>query len=319
MQNMHPFLSRACDVSYYYLPQSWLKIPGPNRIKILIYLLLKRRSLERFDFILSHIPEGSVVASYTGIPYAHIYHGNANPMTVSRYRFGKYAAFIYERFFKRIEKTAALIYSVGPTGGGIKKLFNPIFHDIPTLPLDERSGFIFAGRLEAPKNIDRIIRIYTSLPADVIGRNDLFIAGTGSQEERLKDLASRSEYSDHIHFLGRMANHDLIEEDSRRLIMLMASEYEGMPTAIAEALSVGVPVVSTSAGDIPSVIRDGVNGYVLPVGCSDEDYRKSIMSALSNIESLSRGACESSSIFDAESIVRDMISDINSVLNRQTT
>ena len=314
MRNMHPFLSKAFEVEYLYPPTSWERLPGPHRLKTLLYMLSRRKRMKGCDFILSHIPEGSFAASSTNTPYAHIYHGNTNPMEVSRFKLGKLFLPVYRFFFKRIEKTAAISYTVGPACGNIKKLQNPISHDVKVKQIDERSGFIFAGRLESPKNIDRIIRIYSSLPEDIICQNDLYIAGTGSQEKRLKQMAADTECRGHIHFLGSLDNRDLIEEDSRRLLMLMASDFEGMPTAIAEALSVGVPVVTTAAGDIPSVIKDGDNGILLPLDCSDDDYRQAIIRALAHIDSLGLNAYESSKIFDAKHIVDGIVSDINGIL-----
>ena len=315
MRNMHPYLEQTFELTYYYLPPSWLKWPGPNRLKILLYLQVHRRQIRKADFILSHIPEGSVVASRTGVPYAHIYHGNANPMEVSRYRWGKFFAPVYRRFFRRIERTAALRYTVGPVWDGVKKLMNPITHDIPPRPVAERSGFIYAGRLEAPKHIDRIIRIYAGLPDTLREGNDLYIAGTGTQEEFLRQYAQSQPVREHIHFLGRLDNQDLIREDASHLLFLMASTLEGMPTAIAEALSVGVPVVTTLAGDIPSVIHDGDNGFVLPADCSDEDYAQAIANALQNMEGMSTRAKRSADCFDGGRITRELIEDITTYLD----
>lgn len=315
MRNMHPFLSKEFEIDYFYTPSEWDKIPGPKRIKTLIYFLSVRKKMYSYDFILSHIPEGSYVASFTHTPYAHIYHGNTNPMKVSRFKLGKYFAFIYNLFFKRIEKTAAVSYTIGPSWGNVKKMWNPISHSVKVKAIEERSGFIFAGRLEAPKNIDRIIRIYTSLPTSIINRHDLFIAGSGTQEELLKQKAQSTGIGDKIHFLGRLDNESLIEKVSSCALMLMASEYEGMPTAIAEALSVGVPVVTTAAGDIPSVIKDAFNGVLLNISGSDEEYRIAIITALEHLEMLSKNAIESAKVFDAAAIVKDFVSDVTSILN----
>ena len=317
MQNMHPYLSQAFDVEYFFLPGSWLKVPGPHRIKVLIYLWLRKRSLKKADFILSHIPEGSVIASCTRVPYAHVYHGNANPMETSRFRYGKLFAPLYRSFYNRIEKTAAFRYTVGPASGTVKKLMNPILHDVQPKPVGDRSGFIYAGRLEAFKNIDRLIRIYAQLPDSLRKGNDLFIAGSGTQEEALKKLVRDMALESRVHFLGRLSNKDLIEEDSRHLLFLMASLREGMPTAIAEALSVGLPVITTEAGDIPAVIRTGENGFLLPKDCSDEDYIDCISRALSDYEALSLQARESAKMFDAERITHGVISDIKQYLQAQ--
>jgi glycosyltransferase involved in cell wall biosynthesis len=49
-------------------------------------------------------------------------------------------------------------------------------------------------------------------------------------------------------------------------IFLLPSEDEGMPMAILEAASMGVPVVATPVGGIPEIAKNRVNGLLVPVG-----------------------------------------------------
>jgi glycosyltransferase involved in cell wall biosynthesis len=47
---------------------------------------------------------------------------------------------------------------------------------------------------------------------------------------------------------------------------LLTSRWEGLPRAVLEALHAGLPVVATAADGVTDVVRDGVNGYVVPIG-----------------------------------------------------
>lgn len=49
-------------------------------------------------------------------------------------------------------------------------------------------------------------------------------------------------------------------------LLVLPSEDEGMPLAIMEALAMGVPVIATPVGAVPELVRDGVNGLLVPVG-----------------------------------------------------
>lgn len=315
MRNMHKYLCEEFDVEYFYLPDSWKKFPGLGRLKMMVYLFLHWNKLKSCDFILSHVPEGSYVASFTGVPYSHIYHGNDNPMSQSRYWFGKYFKFVFNIFFKRIEKTCPLKYTVGPVWDDKKKLFNPIQHDVQQKPYDERSGFIFAGRLELIKNVDRLITIYSKLPKEIQDENHFFIAGFGTQEEKLKNLVANLQLTDKVHFLGNLPNAKLVETDSTKKILIMASTQEGLPTAIAEALSVGVPVISTNPGDIGIVLKNNYNGFIFPLDFEDEDYVKAIETVLSDYDRFAKAAKQSSEIFNGETITKSVIKDINQVLS----
>lgn len=314
MRNMHEYLCQEFDIKYFYLPEKWKRFPGLGRLKMMVYLLCHWKDLKESDFILSHIPEGSYIASFTGIPYSHIYHGNDNPMTQSRYWFGIYFKFVFDFFFKRIEKTCQLKYTVGPVWGDKKKLFNPICHQVRIRPFEERHGFIFAGRLELIKNVDRLIRIYSKIPKQIRDENHFYIAGFGTQEEKLRSLVEELEMNDYVHFLGNLPNAKLVEEDSTKKILIMASTQEGLPTAIAEALSVGVPVVSTNPGDIGIVLENGYNGFIFPLEFRDEDYIASIEKILTDYARYSANALESAKIFNAETISKGVIADINKVL-----
>jgi len=315
MRNMHKYLCEAFDVQYFYLPDSWKRIPCPGRLKMIIYLVSRWKSLKSCDFILSHIPEGSYVTSFMGKPYSHIYHGNDNPMTQSKYWFGKYFKFVFDIFFNRIEKTCPLKYTVGPVWNDKKKLFNPISHTVQPKPHCERSGFMFAGRLELVKNVDRLIRIYAQLPLNIREKNHFHIAGYGTQENNLRDLVRHLNLGDYVQFLGNLSNENLIEEDSKRKILIMASTQEGLPTAIAEALSVGVPVVSTNPGDIGIVLKNNYNGYIFPLDFQDEDYVKAMLNILNEYDRFAKAALESSKIFNGEVITKGVIDDINNVLD----
>lgn len=315
MRNMHKYLCEEFDVEYFYLPDSWKKFPGLGRLKMMVYLFLHWNKLKSCDFILSHVPEGSYVASFTGVPYSHIYHGNDNPMSQSRYWFGKYFKFVFNIFFKRIEKTCPLKYTVGPVWDDKKKLFNPIQHDVQQKPYDERSGFIFAGRLELIKNVDRLITIYSKLPKEIQDENNFFIAGFGTQEEKLKNLVANLQLTGKVHFLGNLPNAKLVETDSTKKILIMASTQEGLPTAIAEALSVGVPVISTNPGDIGIVLKNNYNGFIFPLDFEDEDYVKAIKTVLSDYDRFAKAAKQSSEIFNGETITKSVIKDINQVLS----
>jgi glycosyltransferase involved in cell wall biosynthesis len=311
IKNMHPFLNQEFDIEYFFLTERYKKFPLlPGRLKIIFYLLLNKKRIQSFDFILSHIPEGSFVISFLSVPYAHIYHGNDNPMTQSRYWYGKYFTYIFDIIYKRIAKTAAIKYTVGPEQPGIPKILNPIHHQIMIKPIEKRSGFIFSGRLELIKNIDRIIQIYSRLPDRIKDDNDLYIAGEGTQLQNLRLLVSNLNLNEKVHFIGNLPNEQLIEEDSKRRILLMASTQEGLPMAIIEALSVGIPVVSTNPGDISRVLKNNYNGFIFPLTFDDNEYISAIITILNNYETFSRNAFESFLPYRAEIVTKKIIVDI---------
>lgn len=316
LRNMHEDLSKVFEVDYYYIPDSWKKVKLPGRMKILLYLLTQWSKLKKADFILSHIPEGTWLIGHLGVPYAHIYHGNANPMTVSKWWFGKYFKVFFDHFQNYINSHCPLIYSVGKAEGTIKKLYNPLDQNVKPKPYCERKGLIFAGRLHPVKNIDRLIRIYSILPETLRKNLPFYIAGDGQMMQVLKEQVDSLGLSDQVIFLGLVDNTDMMKIDSTKQILLMASSTEGFPTAIAEAFSVGVPVISTAVGDIPSVLHNNEQGFLFPLAFKDEEYAQAIEDILNDYDRFSKAAFQSSYLFNRTEITNKVIADILQIIKQ---
>ncbi len=152
------------------------------------------------------------------------------------------------------------------------------------------------------------------LDEKIIKENKLFIAGNGTQAGNLKDLVSELKLTEHVVFTGELANDDLIELVSKRKISLLASSQEGLPMAIAESLSVGVPVISTNTGDIPRAVKSEYNGYIVPIEFDFNDYITKIVQVLNNYEIFAANALQSSEVFRAENVAKKLAEDIKSVI-----
>jgi len=155
------------------------------------------------------------------------------------------------------------------------------------------------------------------LPENIKSQNKLHIIGTGSREENLKMLAGELNLEEKVVFHGLIKNESVIDIMRHSLIMLMASTFEGFPMAIAESLTVGTPVVSTNVGDIPSVIKDGYNGFLLENKFTPEEFNEKILKILADYEHFSVNAVKSSSVFNAAEISGSLISACNQIITNK--
>ncbi|MDD2898195.1 MAG: glycosyltransferase [Desulfuromonadaceae bacterium] len=90
--------------------------------------------------------------------------------------------------------------------------------------------------------------------------------GYGDELPRAKEDVARRGLESVIRFTGH--RNDLRDVYASFDLFLMTSLTEGMPNTLLEAMSLGVPAVSTDVGGIPELLEDGVGGYLSPVGDS---------------------------------------------------
>ncbi len=92
----------------------------------------------------------------------------------------------------------------------------------------------------------------------------LLLVGDGPDRAKAEERCRRAGTCGSVTFLGNIA---AVEEVLHRAdLFLLPSESESFGLAALEALSCAVPVVASTAGGIPEVVRDGVDGLLFPVG-----------------------------------------------------
>ena len=110
-------------------------------------------------------------------------------------------------------------------------------------------------------------------------KSDVKIAviGTGEMADEVHAEAEKLKLGDNVEFLGFMSNPYKILHDAK--IMLLTSLWEGTPMCVLEAMSLGVPVVSTPTDGVKVVIKNGASGILCD---TDEEIVKSCLQILSD-------------------------------------
>ncbi len=121
----------------------------------------------------------------------------------------------------------------------------------------------FIGRLDAYKGVDYLLEAFKRV---ISGTADvrLMVIGNGPDEVRLKRLAATLHVQERVAFRGRREN--IAEELSETDIFVLPSLSEGMSNVLLEAMSCGLPVIATTVGGSLDMIRDGINGILVPPG-----------------------------------------------------
>lgn len=309
IQNLHDELSRNAEIKYLHLPESFFRqrlVPIRLLYFIRIWVYCTSLSHKKWDYIISHTPEASYAVSFFSTPFCHIFHGNNNPLTKSKFWYGRYLMKVFDHFEKRIKKKALICYTVGEPRTDAKRVYVPVMRQILRGKISDRNGIFFAGRLEAGKDIERTIVIYEGMNREFKERNKLHIIGSGTQEESLKRFTEAKGLSDYVIFHGHMPNKAALDTIKSFSLLVMTSLFEGFPMIIAESLSLGIPVVSTDVGSISDVVRNGYNGFCLPLDADNEQFRESILNVKNEYERFSSNALDSSEIFSPQQLCNEI-------------
>jgi glycosyltransferase involved in cell wall biosynthesis len=95
-------------------------------------------------------------------------------------------------------------------------------------------------------------------------RAKLFLVGRGSALEGLKAKVAAMGLGDSVIFSGYLTEPELKEAYGTCDLFVLPSVWEVLPIAVLEAMASAKPVVCTDAGGDREMVRDGVNGFVVP-------------------------------------------------------
>lgn len=143
---------------------------------------------------------------------------------------------------------------------------NPVSGDMPEPFQGERKKRVVSvGRLQPQKNHKLLLDAFVSFH-EVHPDYDLHIFGIGELENELKRHAKELHIEDCVVFRGFCS--DVQHEIWDSAMFVLSSDYEGISNSMIEALSMGVPVISTDCpvGGSRTYIEDGTNGILTPVG-----------------------------------------------------
>jgi adenylyl-sulfate kinase len=138
-------------------------------------------------------------------------------------------------------------------------------------PLDrsrQPQRVLTVGQLGTRKGTFDLVRAFARIAAD-FPQAKLVCAGDGAIED-VRRLADALAIGDRIDLPGWI-DADAVSRQLRDATAFVLPSYlEGMPMALLEAMSFGLPVIASRAGGIPDVIDDGRNGLLVDAGKIDE-------------------------------------------------
>ena len=123
---------------------------------------------------------------------------------------------------------------------------------------------LYVARFQAFKNHALLIDAFARFVADHPAAR-LLLAGSGPLRERTEQLAAERGLADKVLFLGEIPYGELPGVYAAADVKAISSDYESFCFAAIEAMSAGLPVLTTDCAWVPRLVSDGA-GIVVPVG-----------------------------------------------------
>jgi glycosyltransferase involved in cell wall biosynthesis len=124
---------------------------------------------------------------------------------------------------------------------------------------------LYVGRFNTFKSVETLITAVGRLSHMEVGEFELDLVGEGEQRPVLERMVSDLGLARRIHFVGWVARDCIADHYRRADIFVTATTWEGMPNTVLEAMACGLPIVGTQASGLRDLVRDDVNGYLVPI------------------------------------------------------
>jgi glycosyltransferase involved in cell wall biosynthesis len=114
------------------------------------------------------------------------------------------------------------------------------------------------GRLSKEKGHSDLLAAFAMAAEAATAPLLLLIAGEGPERRKLEAIASR--VNGRVHFLGHVEDPWLLYHAAD--IFVLPSHSEGSPLVVLEAMAAQLPIVATSVGGVPELLKDGLAGIL---------------------------------------------------------
>jgi glycosyltransferase involved in cell wall biosynthesis len=140
-------------------------------------------------------------------------------------------------------------------------LFDPdLYAPDPAVPKD--IDVLYVGNLVAVKRLDMLLEVAAALKRSRPGLR-MTLVGDGILRADLEAQARRLDLGDAVSFVGARPFEEVPQWLRRSRVFVMTSEMEGLPQAMIEAMSAGVPVALPDTGDVTTLARHGENALIV--------------------------------------------------------
>jgi L-malate glycosyltransferase len=261
------------------------RLPGPlRRLQAIKYVRTLATSLAYWWLLARRVPRYDIIhifsASYTSFVIAPtpalLVAKLCGKKTVLNYRSGECEDHL-RRWRRTALPTVRRFDLIAVPSGYLVDVFarfgfeaRAVFNFVDTRRFRFRERKPLAPRFLSNRNHEPLYNVAMALRAFALVQArhpaaSLTVVGDGSQRQSLEQLA-RELGLRNVRFVGRVPNEQMPAFYEGADIYLNTPDIDNMPGSIIEAYAAGLAVVTTDAGGVPYIVRDGATGLVVPRG-----------------------------------------------------
>ena len=166
---------------------------------------------------------------------------------------------------------------------------------------DEERIITHISNFRKVKRIPDIIAIFNKIQKEIPAK--LMMVGEGPEKEKAEHLCRELGIQDKVIFFGNSNEIDTILCQTD--LFLLPSKTESFGLVALEAMACGVPVISSNAGGLPEVNKDGFSGYLSEVGDVDSMANNAlkILRNQTDLDQFKKNALITAQQFDIKNIL----------------
>ena len=156
-------------------------------------------------------------------------------------------------------------------------------------------NLIIISRLVVQKNINIVIEAMKLLDNKNL---KLSIVGEGGEFSKLESAIHDLNLQNQVQLLGKIDNNKISQFLLTADIFIQASDYEGLPHSLLEAINYEVPILSTETGGCKDLLNDGERGFIIPMPPDKKVIAENISFIIENKAEATKRADEAKSFIN---------------------
>ena len=148
-------------------------------------------------------------------------------------------------------------------------------------------NLLIISRLVIQKNINIVIEAMELLDNKNV---KLSIIGEGGEFNKLEGVIHELNLQNRVQLLGRIDNNKISQFLLTADIFIQASDYEGLPHSVLEAINYEIPILSTEVGGCKDLLNDGERGFIIPIPPDKKIIAENIIYIINNQDEATKRA-----------------------------